>query len=54
MKLYGLRAAAKMLGVSYQWIDRAARADKIKVVWLGGKRMIRREEIDRIMQEGVR
>ena len=52
--MYPLKDVAKALSVSYQWLDRRARDGRISIVWLGGKRMITANELERIKKEGVK
>lgn len=52
-KLLTLKSVVETLGVSYAWMDRKAREEKIKVIWLGGKRYVHRDELDRIYKEGI-
>lgn len=53
-QMFDLKEAAKILGVSYPWLDRRVRTGGVKIVHLGGKRSISIEEIDRIKKEGVK
>ncbi len=56
-ELYTIPELAEILSVSYEWIDRRARKGGdggINYVCLGRKRMVTREEIERIKKEGVR
>lgn len=52
-KLYRIKESARILSVSYQWLDRKIRDGVINVVWLGGQRLISAEEIDRLISQGV-
>ena len=49
-----VKEAAELLDVSESWMDKAIKADAIKVIWLGGVRRISDEEIERIKTEGVK
>ena len=53
-QLYKMKAAAKILGVSFRWLDQKVRADEVKAVQLGRDRAIAIEEIERIKKEGVK
>jgi len=53
-QLFPIRQTAKILGVSYSWLNRKVTNKRIKIVKLGGQRMITKEEIERIKKEGVK
>jgi hypothetical protein len=38
--------------MSWQWVDKAVRDERIKAVWFGGTRKIPAEEFERIKREG--
>ena len=52
-KLLTIQEVAGKLRVSYTWLDRKARAESINIIWLGGKRFIHVDELDRIYLEGI-
>ena len=52
-KLYGLKEAAGILGVSFTWLDLKARAGKIPYVNMGRNRMMSDENIDHVVKHGV-
>ncbi len=53
-QLYTLQEIGEKLGVSYAWLDKKIRQEKINTVWLGGSRRISSDELERIMTEGVK
>lgn len=52
-QLFKMKEAAKILGVSFQWLDQKVRVGKVKSVSLGSIRSITIEELNRIKEEGV-
>lgn len=52
-EFFSLSEAAKILGVSYSWLDKKVRAGKIHHNWMGGTRKISREDLERIKKHGV-
>ena len=52
-QLYTVKDLMEILGVSRDWMDRKINSEKIKIVRLGGLIRIRKEELERIMKEGV-
>lgn len=53
-EFYTLEEVARLLGMSWSWIDKKIREQKIEVIWLGGSRKIPKREVDRIKRDGVR
>ena len=51
--LYSVSEAAKIMGVSYSWLDRLVRDGKVESIRMGGKRMIRKTDIDLYVKEGI-
>jgi excisionase family DNA binding protein len=54
MKLYSIKEASDLLGMSESWLDKKIREKAINVVWLGGIRKISEDEIKRITKKGVK
>ncbi len=52
-QIHSVREAAKKLSVSYVWLDKKIRKNKVASIWFGGRRMITEEEIQRLIKEGV-
>ena len=52
-QLFTLKYAAKILGVSYSWLNIQAKNEKINVTHMGGQRMISINEIERIKKNGI-
>ena len=52
-QLYTVKDLMKIIGVSRDWFDRKINSGKIKVVRFGGTIRIRKDEVERIMKEGV-
>ena len=53
-QLFKMKEAAKILSVSFQWLDQKVRAGKVSCVNMGRDRAITIEEINRIKNEGVK
>ncbi len=52
-RLYPIKEAAKILSVSYPWLDKQIRDGLVKVVKMGHKRMITVSELDKIAKFGL-
>ncbi len=53
-QLFKMKEAAKILSVSFQWLDKKVRDGEVVCVMLGARRAISIEEINRIKVEGVK
>lgn len=52
-QLYKMKQVARILCVSSSWLNRKALDNKFKTVWLGGNRMVHKDELARIIKEGI-
>ena len=53
-RAYGLRDAAKLLSVSYDWLYHKQADGVIPSIKMGGKIVILADTIDKILQEGIK
>jgi len=51
--LYTVGEIAAKLGMSWSWTDGKLREGKIEFIRMGGERKIKREELARILRDGV-
>jgi hypothetical protein len=49
----GLREFPISFGVSYDSAIRRAKEGKLKTIWIGGRRLVPADEIERIAREGL-